>query len=53
MKAWKIVLAIYLILCGIFWLTPALSFPAQGIITGLLAIITAVLLLMDLPKATA
>jgi hypothetical protein len=49
----KIVLAVYLILCGIFWLTPAFAFPAQGVITGLLAIIAAILLLVDLPKAAS
>jgi hypothetical protein len=52
-KLWKIVLAIYLIFCGIFWLTPAFAFPAQGVITGLLAIVAAILLLTDMPRIAA
>ena len=47
MKSWRIILGIYLVLCGLYWIVPAISFPAQGIIMGILAIITAVLLLMD------
>jgi hypothetical protein len=53
MKLWKIVLAVYLILCGLFWLTPGIKFPAQGVITGLLAIVAAVLLLTDRSAAKA
>jgi membrane protein implicated in regulation of membrane protease activity len=47
MKVWRIVLAIYLILCGLFWLAPGISFPAQGVITGVLAIVAAIFLLTD------
>jgi len=49
MKAWKIVIAIYLILVGLMALIPGVmvSFPFYVVITGLLAIVGAVLLLVD------
>lgn len=47
MKIWRIVLAIYLVLCGLYWLVPTISFPFQGILMGILAIIAGVLILMD------
>ena len=47
MKAWRIVLGIFLLLSGLYWIAPQISFPAQGILMGVLAIIAAVLILMD------
>ena len=49
MKAWKVVLAIYLILVGLMALIPGVmvSFPFYMVVTGLLAIIGAILLLLD------
>ncbi len=47
MKMWRIVLGIFLLLSGLYWLVPQLSFLAQGILMGVLAIIAAVLVLMD------
>ena len=47
MKAWRILLVIYLILCGVYWLVPAISFPFQGILMGVLAILTGVLLITN------
>jgi hypothetical protein len=46
MRYWRILLAIYLLLAGIYWLWPV-SFPAQGIVMGIIAIVTAVILLTD------
>ena len=53
MRVWQVVLAVYLILCGLYWLVPGITFPAQGIITGALAIVAAILLLMDRSMAKA
>ena len=47
MKSWRIILGVYLLLSGLYWLVPRFSFPAQGILMGVLAVITAVLILMD------
>ena len=49
MKAWRIVLAIYLILVGLMALIPGImaSFPFYFTVTGLLAIVGAILLLVD------
>jgi len=47
MKFWRIILAVYLLLCGLYWLVPRASFPAQGIVTGIIAIVAAVILLTD------
>jgi uncharacterized membrane protein HdeD (DUF308 family) len=47
MKAWRVVLVIYLILCGVYWLVPTISFPFQGILMGILAIVTGILLITD------
>ena len=49
MKAWKVVLAIYFILVGLMALIPGVmvNFPFYVVITGLLAIIGAILLLLD------
>ncbi len=47
MRSWRIVLGVYLVVTGLYWLVPAISFPAQGVITGIIALIAAILLLMD------
>jgi len=49
MKAWKIVLAIYLILVGLMGIFPGImeSIPFMLLINGVLAVASAVLLLMD------
>jgi hypothetical protein len=49
MKIWKVVIAIYLILVGLMGLIPGVmvSFPFYSLVTGLLAIVGAVLLLLD------
>jgi hypothetical protein len=47
MKSWRILLGVYLLLCGLYWVVPQISFPWQGILMGVLAIIAAVLILMD------
>jgi hypothetical protein len=49
MKIWGIVLAVFLIMSGLIWLVPGAmaGFPLLGIIMGVLAILAAVLLLMN------
>ena len=47
MKFWRLMLALYLIFCGLYWIAPGFTFPGQGVITGALGIVAAILLLMD------
>ena len=49
MTIWRVVLAIFLIMSGLIWLIPGAmaSFPALGIVMGVIAIVAAALLLAN------